>query len=233
MNARARPEAVLWDMDGTLVNSEPYWMAAETALAERHGAVWTHEQGLELVGNDLLTNARIFQRHTGVGGRPEDVVEALQASVLDQLRVSGAPWRPGALELLSLLRSAAIPCALVTMSYAAFAHAVVEWAPDGSFAAVVAGDEVANGKPDPEPYLVAADKLGVDVARCVAIEDSVPGVTSALAAGARTLAVPMFVDVPAMPGLSRVRSLEDVDLDAIERVLAGEDLEKLTGAEMS
>jgi HAD superfamily hydrolase (TIGR01509 family) len=227
---RQLPDAVLWDMDGTLVDTEPYWMASETAVVSAHGGTWTHEQGLQLVGNDLVTSARIIQEQTGIGGRPEDLVEEILAGVVAQVREHGAPWRPGALELLAELRAAEVPCALVTMSYESFAGAVVEVAPAGTFQAVVTGDQVRLGKPHPEAYLTAAERLGVDVRRCVAIEDSTVGVTAALASGARTIAVPLMVEVAAQDTLSRLRSLEGVDLDLLARVLGGEVVDELAPA---
>ena len=224
---RQLPDAVLWDMDGTLVDTEPYWMAAETAVVSRHGDTWTQEQGLQLVGNDLITSARIIQEQTGIGGAPEDLVEEILAGVVARVRENGAPWRPGALELLGELGSAGVPCALVTMSYESFASAVVEAAPAGTFQAIVTGDQVSRGKPHPEAYLTAAERLGVDVTRCVAIEDSTVGVTAALASGARTIAVPLMVEVAAQDTLSRLRSLEGADLDLLARVLDGEVVDEL------
>lgn len=213
-------------MDGTLLDSEPYWMAAQEALAARHGASWTHEQALDLVGTPLLTGAEIFQRGTGVPGTREEIVDWLLENVIDQLRRLGAPWRPGALALLESLREAGVPCALVTMSYENFAQAVVEQVP-GLFDVVIAGDMVAQGKPHPEAYLTAAERLGVEIASCIAIEDSVPGVASAMASGARSIAVPLHVPIEASPGLSRVRTLEDVDLSVMRHILTGEDLDLL------
>ena len=211
-------------MDGTLLDSEPYWMAAQEELAGQHGASWTHHQALDLVGTPLLTGAEIFQRATGVPGTREEIVAWFLGNVIEQLRSLGAPWRPGALALLESLREAGVPCALVTMSYENFAQAVVEQVPD-LFDVIVAGDMVTRGKPHPEAYLTAADRLGVDITDCVAIEDSVPGVASALASGARSIAVPLHVPIGAQPGLSRVRTLEDVDLTVLGRILAGEDLD--------
>lgn len=218
------PAAVLWDMDGTLLDSEPYWMAAQEELAVQHGASWTHEQALAMVGTPLLTGAEIFQRATGVPGAREEIVEWFLENVIDQLRRLGAPWRPGALALLESLRDAGVPCVLVTMSYENLARAVVEQVP-GLFDGVISGDMVARGKPHPEAYLTAAERLGVEITACVAIEDSVPGVASALASGARSIAVPLHVPIEARPGLSRVRTLEDVDLAVLRRILAGEDLD--------
>jgi len=217
-------------MDGTMVDTEPYWMASETAVVSRHGGTWTHEQGLQLVGNDLLTSARIIQEQTGIGGDPADLVEEILAGVVAQVLENGAPWRPGALELLGQLRTAGVPCALVTMSYESFAGAVVAAAPAGTFQEVVTGDQVTRGKPHPEAYLTAAERLGVDPARCIAIEDSTVGVTSALASGARTIAVPLMVEVAAQDTLSRLRSLEGVDLALLSRILDGEVVDELATA---
>lgn len=230
MSDRQLPDAVLWDMDGTLVDTEPYWMAAETAVVARHGGTWTQEQGLQLVGNDLITAARIIQEQTGIGGDPADLVEEILAGVVAQVQENGAPWRPGALELLAELRSVGVPCALVTMSYESFAGAVVASAPAGSFQEVVTGDQVTRGKPHPEAYLTAAERLGVAPTRCIAIEDSTVGVTAALASGARTIAVPLMVEVAAQDTLSRLRSLEGVDLDLLARILDGEVVDEFAAA---
>lgn len=224
------PDAVLWDMDGTLVDTEPYWMASEAAVVSRHGGTWTHEQGLHLVGNDLLVSARIIREQTGIARSLEEIIEEIIGGVVDRVRNDGAPWRPGALELLAALHDAAVPCALVTMSYAVLADTVIEQAPPGTFATVVTGDQVTHGKPDPEPYLAAAQRLGVDARRCVVIEDSTVGVTAALASGARTIAVPLMVAIEPQPGLNRLRSLDGVGLELISRVAAGEHIDQVDPA---
>jgi len=216
----ARPDAVLWDMDGTLVDSEPYWMAAETELVEAHGGRWTREDGLAMVGNSLEVSAQIL-RTAGV-----DLEElAIITFLVEQVRAEVServPWQPGALELLDLLVQQGIPSALVTMSWRRLAEPVIAGAPPGAFGALVCGDDVTHGKPHPESYLKAAERLGADITRCVAIEDSPAGIASALAAGARTIGVQVMVPVPPVPGLSRVGALTDVDLELIGRVAAGE-----------
>ena len=107
------------------------------------------------------------------------------------------------------------------MSYAALAQVVLEGTPDGSFAVVVTGDMVARGKPDPEPYLTAAARLGVDPARCVAIEDSTTGLASAEAAGTRAIGVQLLVPIPAAPVRSRLAQLDQIDIDDLRRIAAG------------
>ncbi|WP_409334124.1 HAD family hydrolase [Cellulosimicrobium cellulans] len=215
------PEATLWDMDGTLVDTEPYWIAAEHELVAAHGGTWTHEDAMSLVGNPLRESARILRARGGVDLPVDEIVAFLIGRVIEQVRVE-VPWQPGARELLTALREAGVPCALVTMSYRELAQPVAEMAPRDAFQVLVCGDEVERGKPDPEPYLLAAQRLGVDVARCVAIEDSPAGIASARAAGAATLGVEAVVPVLPAPGLSRTPSLELVDVALLSRLVAGD-----------
>lgn len=190
----ATPAAVLWDMDGTLVNTEPYWISAETELIHDFGGTWTHEEALQLVGSGLWNSARIIQAK-GVTLSEEEIIDHLTDRVLDQLVEFGIPWRPGARELLVELREAGIPTALVTMSIGRMAHHIADRLGFVGFDAVVAGDDVANSKPHPEPYLRGAELLGLDIAQCVAIEDSEPGIESAATAGAIVIGVPFIVPI--------------------------------------
>jgi HAD superfamily hydrolase (TIGR01509 family) len=126
--------------------------------------------------------------------------------VVDRVR-EHIPWRPGAQDLLSALGFCGVPCALVTMSYRRLADAVLAGLPPRTFAAVVSGDDVARGKPHPEPYLTAAARLGVPPSACLAIEDSPTGIASAQAAGVPVLAVPLQVPIPAAAGRQVVGTL--------------------------
>ena len=206
----ALTSAVLWDMDGTLVDTEPYWIAEERALVELHGGVWTDKHALQLVGNDLMVSAEYILAHSPVELTVREVVDALLAGVVARV-TDLVPWRPGARELLAALVARAVPCALVTMSWESLATAVVRELPKGSFAAVVTGDVVSHGKPHPEPYLAAARLLGVDLGACIAIEDSPPGVASAVAAGIPTIAVPHHVAVPETIGAVQISTLVDLE----------------------
>lgn len=188
------PEAVLWDMDGTLVDTERYWMAAETALVERFGGTWTHEQALGLVGKGLESSASILQE-AGVRMSGHEIVDHLTARVMDDLVELGPPLRPGALALLTGLREAGVRCALVTMSLRRMAELVVAALPDGSFELIVSGDDATRPKPFPDAYLQACAGLGVDPRRSVAIEDSPTGVRAAVAAGVATIGVPLMVSL--------------------------------------
>jgi HAD superfamily hydrolase (TIGR01509 family) len=213
------PAAVLWDMDGTLVDTEPYWIEAEFELADRYGASWSREQALQLVGNDLITSGRYIREHMGIDLSPEDVVEALLDGVVARVQEQ-VPWCAGARELLAELRAAHVPCGLVTMSYTRFVAPILAALPDDTFSAIVTGDIVERGKPDPEPYLTAARMLGVRPADCLAIEDSNTGTVSAVAAGCQVLVVPNHVHVPTGEGRSFATSLLDVDLAGLSGLLA-------------
>ncbi len=192
--------AVLWDMDGTLVDTEPYWIECERLLVEEFGGSWSDAQAAALIGSDLYDSAAVF-REAGVDLEPVELVDRLMDGVIERVHLD-LPWRPGARELLTACRDAGVPCALVTMSWRRFADAVLVSAPAGSFAVTITGDEVSTGKPHPEPYLAAARALGVDPSACVAIEDSRTGVASALAAGCATLGVPHVVTLDPAPNLT-------------------------------
>lgn len=204
--AATLPAAVLWDMDGTLVDTEPYWMAEERALVEAHAGVWTDEHAKKLVGNDLMVSAEYILAHSPIELTPVEIVHELLAGVVARV-AEHVPWRPGARELLAACVAQGVPCALVTMSWESLATAVLGNLPKGSFAAVVTGDVVSHGKPHPEPYLAAARLLGVELGACIAIEDSPPGVASAVAAGIPTIAVPHYLRVPETVGAVQVSTL--------------------------
>ena len=182
-------------MDGTLVNTEPYWISAETELIESFGGSWTHEEALQLVGSGLFTSATIIKAK-GVDLPELEIIDILTDRVMEQLVEFGIPWRPGARELLTELREQGIPTALVTMSISRMAHHIADRLGFVGFDAVVSGDDVVNSKPHPESYLRGAELLGVNPADCIAIEDSEPGIRSAAAAGTVVIGVPFMVDLP-------------------------------------
>jgi len=195
------PKAVLFDMDGTLVETEPYWIEAEYHLAAKYGGTWSDEHALELVGADLLDSGRYIREHMGIALEPAEIVKELLDEVIRHVE-RAVPWRPGAVELLTHLNEAGVPCALVTMSYRSFAAPILTGLPEDTFAVVVTGDAVSQGKPHPEPYLKAAAQLGFDAVDCLAVEDSNTGARSAEAAGCTVLCVPNHV--PILDGKRRV-----------------------------
>ncbi|GAA5121728.1 HAD family phosphatase [Alloalcanivorax gelatiniphagus] len=205
------PAAVLWDMDGTLVDTEPYWIDTEYAMAAKYGGSWSEKHAMNLVGNALLDSGAYIRVHMGIDRTPQEIVDELLDGVVARVE-DEVPWRPGARELLSDLHAHGVPCALVTMSWQRFVDPILAQLPSGVFATVVTGDRVQLGKPHPEPYLTAAAELGLDAADCIAIEDSNTGATSAVAAGCTVLCVPHHV--PVLEGERRVFAETLSGLDA-------------------
>ncbi|MGN6031616.1 MAG: HAD family hydrolase [Thermomicrobiales bacterium] len=227
MGRDRRLQGVLWDMDGTLVNTEPRWIEGQMLLATEFDVRWREEDALSTVGKPMPVSAAML-RERGVPLTVEQIIERQLAHVVASL-ADGIPWLPGAWALLTALRTSGIPCALVTMAYRPVAERVAAGAPEGAFVAVVAGDDVANGKPHPEPYLTGAARIGVDPAACVAVEDTLNGTLSAEAAGCPMLVVRGVTPVPASPGRSRVGSLAEVSPAVLERIVRGEPIDTLLG----
>ena len=218
--------AVLWDFDGTLADTEPLWIEAEFELITSLGGTWSEEQADELVGNSLIDSGIYILN--AIGRRDLDpawVVEQLLGRVVSILRERPMPWRPGALELLTSLREAEVPCALVSASYRVLLEAAIGQLPPGTFAVSVAGDEVSQGKPHPEPYLKACAELDVDPRRCVVFEDSVTGARSGNAAGALVVGVPNRVEIPAAPRRVLVPSMTELDAARVAALLDRADAE--------
>ncbi|MDR2114690.1 MAG: HAD family phosphatase [Bifidobacteriaceae bacterium] len=208
-------KAVLWDLDGTVVDSEPAWFAAELVLAERFGAQWANQDAKSLVGADLYDTAKVLQA-AGVDLDSETLVNALLDLVIEKV-LAAESWQPGVLEALASCREAGLDCALVSMSWRRFTSAISDRLP-GVFRVVVSGDEVSRGKPDPEAYLTAAQLLGYTPAQCIAVEDSPTGTASAVAAGITTVAVPGLVAVPAQARVVPVSSAEQITAEWLRRV---------------
>ena len=169
----------------------------------------------------MMVSAATLQEH-GVDLPLEEIVDFLNRRVAHGVATS-VPWQPGAQRVLAELRDAGVPMALVTSSFRMLADPFAQAA--GCFDVVVTGDEVAEAKPDPEPYLTAARLLGVDIAECIAVEDSRAGITSALASGAHAVAIEVMQPVAARPGLSRVESVGDLTLATLARIARGEVLD--------
>ncbi len=211
---RNAPAAVLWDMDGTLIDSEPLWLTAELAMLARYGIELSPEMSERMVGSGLRAAAGLFQE-LGVPLAADEIIAEWADGVIAGLRESGPQWRPGALELLASLGKAGVPSALVTMSVRSIADVVLEMLPAGSFAVSVTGDEVAHEKPHPAPYLRGAELLGVAIEDCVAIEDSAPGLGSARAAGAVAIGVPNLVDLSKASAHELWPTLAGVDAERV------------------
>lgn len=212
------PAAVLFDMDGTLVDSEKLWTIALDDYAAHLGGALTDATREAMVGSNMTRSMRMLLTDVGAPATEAEIEAAASwvAERMAELFADGLPWRPGAQEALRRARALGVPVALVTSTIRSLTEMALETLGRDSFDLTVCGDEVdGRNKPDPEPYLKAARLLGVDPAACVAVEDSPTGVASAEAAGCLVIAIPCEVPLP--PGPHRVLrdSLADVDFDAL------------------
>lgn len=212
-----RPAAVLWDMDGTLVDSEHYWLSSEQELAKTVGAIWTEQDGIDMIGMSLYDSSRIIKQKLNLEMTVQEIIDWLTKSVISKLN-QDLPWRPGAKQILQELRAEGIPTALVTMSMRSNAEAVVARMGFDAFDLIVAGDDVQHGKPHPEPYLKAAALLGVDIKECIAFEDSISGLRSAEASGALAIGVPNMVKLPPLDGRTIWPTLQGVTVSDLESI---------------
>jgi HAD superfamily hydrolase (TIGR01509 family) len=212
MNIQSFPHAVLWDMDGTLIDSEPYWLASESEFASSRNSTWGPEDGLGVIGMSLYESSKLLKARVGTDLEPQQIIDEITNGVLNRLDES-IPWRPGARELLMLLRDNSIKTALVTGSMHRMAQRVAEALGFDAFDIIIGGDDVSKGKPHPESYLTAAAMLEVDPTHCVAFEDSLIGITAAEAAGTKAVGVSHIVEIPAQPGRILWPTLEGVQIE--------------------
>jgi HAD superfamily hydrolase (TIGR01509 family) len=221
--ADALPAAVLFDMDGTLVDTEHLWWRAVEDAARQLGYRPTDADIPEVLGRPAGHTARHLLRVTG-GAADRAPAEAQLARELDAafatLVAEEVRPRPGALRLLAELRDACVPVALVTASPRRVVDVVLRTLGAGWFALTVAAEDTVRTKPAPDPYLRAAELLGVAPRDCVVVEDSPVGLAAALAAGCRAVAVPSTVPIPGEPGVVVLGSLEDVDLALLSTLAA-------------
>ncbi|MFD3960762.1 HAD family hydrolase [Streptomyces bacillaris] len=238
MKAPTAPAAVLFDMDGTLVDTEVLWWETAREVAAGLGHRLTDADAPEVVGRAVAdTAAHLIEvtsgdlstlpgAATGRATAPERAA-ADRAAALERTAAeltdsffrkvdAGAPLRPGAAELLASLEAAGVPFALVSASPRSVVDAVVAGALAGvDFAFTLSADDTVRTKPHPDPYRAAAERFAADPAACVAVEDSPDGTASADAAGCAVLVVPSLL--PVAPGRARTfaRSLEEVDLGVL------------------
>lgn len=215
------PAAVLWDMDGTLVDSEKLWDVALFEAAEWLGSTLSTAQRGELVGSNMAATSRYVLANAGraVTADAVDEVATWIRSRTMTLFSDELPWRPGAREALLATRAAGLRSALVTSTERSLTELALRTIGPEHFETIVCGDEVDGlNKPEPRPYLLAAERCGVAPQRCVAVEDSPPGVSSAVAAGTAVLAVPCALPLEPGPSVVLRDSLVGVDADVLAEV---------------
>lgn len=204
--------AVLFDMDGTLTDSEKLWTVALDRAAADLGGALSAATRKAMIGHDMADSIRMLQSDVG-SMRPYPEVAALLTTYTAELFAQPLPWRPGAQDLLHAVRDAGLATALVTATHRSLVELALNTVGHANFDVLVCGDEVANAKPHPEPYRRAVELLGVPLEQCVAIEDSPNGSSSALAAGLPVLVVPCETEVAPREGLTFAASLTDITVD--------------------
>jgi HAD superfamily hydrolase (TIGR01509 family) len=211
--------AVLFDMDGLLVDTEPLWFETEAEVMGRLGAPWTKRDQEQLLGGSMDNTVGYLLARATRPVPPADVARWMMDGMLRRAAEGRVVVRPGARELLEAVAAAGIPYALVTGSQRPFAEAVL--ASTGfRFPVTVTGDDVTRAKPDPEPYLLAAKLLDADSEQCVALEDSPNGVASATSAGCLVVAVPTLLPIPPAARRLVVPSLSEIKLATLRALAA-------------
>jgi HAD superfamily hydrolase (TIGR01509 family) len=212
-------QAVLFDMDGLLVDSEPLWFEVEREVMARLGGNWGEADQRALLGGSLRRSVSYLLARAARPASERDVARWLVDGMAGLLASRRPRVLPGACELFAEVSAAGIRHALVTSSERQIMDAVIGQL-GLAFEATVCAADVRRGKPDPEPYLRAAALLGADPRQCVALEDSPNGVAAAEAAGCRLVVVPSLVPIAQRPGRVVVASLTEVDLPMLLTIAA-------------
>jgi HAD superfamily hydrolase (TIGR01509 family) len=210
--------ALLFDMDGTLIDSEPMWHEQMRAFARAHRIEWTTEDAHWTTGRPMIEWADRM-RDRGVALDRASVIDTVASAVAEAVR-EDVPWLPGSLALLQRVADEGIPAALVTNATAGNAFALLEAAPDGALRFAVSADDVERSKPDPDPYALAIRRLGADASACIAFEDSRSGAQSVVAAGARLWFLTTQLPSSPVPAERTIGTLADIDHDELLSLLA-------------
>lgn len=206
-------------MDGTLVDTEPMWLASENELMSRYGYAWTKEDQAHCLGGPLDRVGQYMFDLAGGAESPEFFTDTLIALTESHLR-DGARLMEGAQELMALCEGLALPMALVSASPRVLVDAVLDKLEGHSFAISVSSDDVTNVKPDPEGYLSAARFLGVPIQDCLILEDSATGVAAASASGGVVVAIPHLVPIENADRVRVVSSVNELSLEKLHEIYA-------------
>jgi HAD superfamily hydrolase (TIGR01509 family) len=212
-------QAVLFDMDGLLVDTEPLWFEVELDVMARLGGEWTAADQVAVLGSPSSAAARYMVERSGSDTDPAEVGRWMDEGIVRRVRERVAIL-PGALDLLEDLHAAGVACGLVSASVRPMVDAVLARVGTRHFAVTISGDDVSHNKPDPEPYLKAIAALGADPSRCVVLEDSPNGVAAGLASGCRVVAVPHAATIQPAERLQVVQSLAQVSAASLEAFIA-------------
>lgn len=214
-----RLAAVLFDMDGTLTDSERLWTIALDQVAAEYGGRLSLQTREAMVGQDIWATIDLMHRELGIDVEPAATAKMLTDRTAEIFR-HGLPFKDGAPELLAAVRAAGLRVALVTATYRDLVEIALDTLGHSTFDVVVCGDEVSANKPDPAPYLRALDLLGLAADDALVIEDSPTGSQSAARAGIGVLVVPSEMPVPAAPGLLFADTLVGLDVARLGQIHA-------------
>jgi HAD superfamily hydrolase (TIGR01509 family) len=206
--------AILFDMDGTLIDSEPLWLEAEIEIMEELGCNWDQQDQINCLGGPIDKTENYMQDRSN-NIKPFGYFTKKLDDVMEQKLSTKSNLIPNALEIINECKISEIKIALVTASSGRLMRAVLKRFPVGIFDTTVSYDDVKRSKPNPEPYLLAAKTLGVDITNCVVLEDSLTGVQSGLSAGAQVIGIPHLVKMPSNPNLRVVESLSEINMDRL------------------
>jgi HAD superfamily hydrolase (TIGR01509 family) len=209
-------EAILFDMDGLFIDSEPDWHAAETQMMRSYGYDWQPSDQLQCLGGPL---SRVTEYMSScLNGRIEP--EVLGKVIIDEMKTrlgTATSYMPGSIEFSKLVSQAQIPQALVSASPRELVDAVVSNLDQNYFKQTVAAGDIKRTKPFPDPYLHAAKLLEADISNCLIFEDSQTGITAATASGAFVVAIPHFIEVIESARLKRIESFVGLTLQDLNR----------------
>ena len=213
-NSKFLFEAVFFDMDGLIVDSEPLWLESETEITAIHGYAWTEQDQIACLGGPLTRVGQYMHDKCGGAQSPEYFTHKLIDTQCEKMR-RGTPLMPGAIELVRSLQNQGVVTALVSASPRIIVDAVLENLGADVFPFSISSDDVLNTKPHPDAYLLAAKRSGVEIAKCVIFEDSLTGVNAAKASGAWLIAVPHLVVVEEGTRVRSIRSLQQISFEKL------------------
>ena len=206
--------ALLFDMDGTVIDSEPLWLESEIEIMTSLGFNWDAQDQLNCLGGPMDRTEKYMQERSGhikpYGYFRDSLHEIMQEKLVSKLQLI-----PNALELILESRRFGLKTALVTASGRDLMNIALKKFPEGCFDARVSRDDVTNTKPNPEPYIRAASLLNVDITKCIVFEDSQTGVQSGLEAGAQVIGIPHMIELIPHSNLRVVNSLSDISLEKL------------------
>ncbi len=210
-------DAVFFDMDGLLVDSEPLWLESETQITAAYGYTWTLEDQVACLGGPLTRVGAYMHQKCAGAQSPDFFTQTLIQTQIHKMR-QGTALMPGALELVTSLQSQGVTTALVSASPRIIVDAVLENLGVISFGFSISSDDVVHTKPHPDAYLLAAERAGVDIKSSLIFEDSLTGVSAAKASGAWLIAVPHLVVVDEGPRVRCIKSLEQMSYVKLEKL---------------